>query len=142
MEYLLKASAVIFIFYICYKLFLQRETFFKSNRLFLIAGLVTAIIFPFIVIPVYIEYVPVVQNFIVPNSGVTSTTVEESFNFTQLVYFIYGAGSLFFLIKLSTEFTSLLHIIKKKNNRYTSIESGIKPDILWRSGLLMVLVCI
>ncbi len=54
MEYLLKSSAIIILFYLCYKLFLQRETFFTSNRWFLITGLFTAIAIPFIVIPVYV----------------------------------------------------------------------------------------
>lgn len=127
MEYLLKASTVIFIFYICYKLFLQRETFFKSNRLFLLVGLVTAVIFPFIVIPVYIEYVPVVQNIIVSKDVVTQTSIEKTFNFSQLLYLIYGVGTLFFLIKLGVEFTSLWLLLKKnktsKIGGFTFIET-------------------
>ncbi|TXD81855.1 hypothetical protein ESY86_16655 [Subsaximicrobium wynnwilliamsii] len=58
MDYLLKASAVLIIFYVCYYLFLRRETFFQTNRWFLLAGLVVSICIPFLVIPMYIEYVP------------------------------------------------------------------------------------
>ena len=58
MDYLLKASAIVVIFYVCYKLLLQRETFFASNRWFLLLGLVVASIIPTIVIPIYIEYSP------------------------------------------------------------------------------------
>ena len=54
MEYSLKASAVIALFYICYKIFLQRETFFESNRWFLLIGLITAFTIPMIVIPIYV----------------------------------------------------------------------------------------
>ncbi len=129
MEYLLKASAVIFIFYICYKLFLQRETFFESNRWFLLVGIITAICIPFIVIPIYIEYVPVIQPFIVANDGIAiQASVKDSLNFKQVVYLIYGIGLLFFLVKLSIEFTSLLLLLKKhttyKKGAYTFIETN------------------
>ena len=58
MEYLLKVSAVVAIFYISYKLFLQRDTFFEQNRWFLLLGLMTSFRIPFFVVPVYIEYTP------------------------------------------------------------------------------------
>ena len=128
MEYLLKASAIIFIFYTCYKLVLQRETFFEYNRWFLIIGILTAVLIPLIVIPVYIEYVPTVQNFIVTNDGsITQTAIENTFNFTQLFYLVYSLGALFFLVKISTEFISLLFLLKKntsyKRGGYSYIET-------------------
>jgi len=128
MEYLLKASAVIFIFYVCYKLFLQRETFFESNRWFLLIGLFIAATLPFIVIPIYIEYVPVVQQFIVTNDGtVTQTAIKNSFNWAQILYLVYSIGALFFLVKLGIEFSSLLLMLKKntihKKGTYTFVET-------------------
>ena len=66
MEILLKASAVTALFYLCYKLFLQRETFFESNRWFLLSGLVLSVCVPFLVIPIYIESIPV-SNFVIAN---------------------------------------------------------------------------
>ena len=60
MEYLLKASAVLCLFYFLYKLFLQRETFFQANRVFLLIGMLSAICIPLIVIPVYVEHNPTV----------------------------------------------------------------------------------
>ncbi len=140
MEYLLKASAVIIIFYTCYKLFLHRETFFESNRWFFIVGILTAVLIPLIVIPVYIEYVPVVQNFIIANDGLTTqTVVEDTFNFTQLFYLIYSLGALFFLVKLTVEFASLLLILKKntanKKGGYSYIETNqnIPPFSFFKS---------
>ena len=62
MEYLIKASVVVAIFYCCYNLFLQRDTFFQSNRWFFIIGLITAILIPLVVIPIYIPVQP--QEFI------------------------------------------------------------------------------
>ncbi|GAA4306761.1 M56 family metallopeptidase [Aestuariibaculum suncheonense] len=56
MEYLIKSTAIIAIFYTFYKLILQRETFFQVNRWFLFLGLIFALVGPFIIIPNYIEY--------------------------------------------------------------------------------------
>ena len=58
MEYLLKASAVLIIFYLCYKVFLQRDTFFQSNRWFLLIGFFVALCIPYVAIPIYVEYTP------------------------------------------------------------------------------------
>ena len=60
MEYLIKVSAILILFYTCYKLFLNRETFFESNRSFLLIGLITAFVLPLLVIPKYIEVEPII----------------------------------------------------------------------------------
>ena len=129
MEYLLKASAVIIIFYTCYKLLLQRETFFETNRWFLLIGLIFAVLIPFVVIPIYIEYVPVVQNFIITNDTITSQdSAQTSFNALNIVYSVYGIGVLFFLVKLGLEFSSLISLLKNnkpyKKGAYTFIETN------------------
>ena len=128
MEYLLKASAVIIIFYLCYKLFLQRETFFEYNRCFLFTGILVALGLPFIVIPIYIEYVPVIQNFVIPSDAIeTQTSIASSFNWMQIIYTLYSIGALFLLIKLSIEFYSLLTLLNKnkthKKGKYIFIET-------------------
>jgi len=129
MEYLLKASAVIFIFYACYKLFLQGETFFKTNRWFLLFGILASILIPFIVIPIYVEYVPVIRQFFVTSEAIaTQPNVEDPFNWMQLLYFVYSMGLIFILVKLGIEFFSLWLLLKKnntyKNGAYTYIETN------------------
>ncbi len=116
MEYLLKASAVVFIFYIFYKVLLQRETFFQTNRLYLLLGLLTAILIPLIVIPVYIEYVPVVADnsfTIVTNTEANQNVSEPTYDIWQLLYTIYGIGLAFFLGKLLIELASLKFLLNK-----------------------------
>ena len=86
MEYLLKASAVVVIFYICYKIFLQRDTFFQHNRSFLLLGLAISFLLPFLIIPIYIEYTPVD---ILPNynfSDIPLVTQETEPKFNNLDY--------------------------------------------------------
>jgi hypothetical protein len=128
MEYLLKASTVVAIFYICYKLFLQRETFFESNRWFLLVGLVVAFAIPFIVIPIYINVEPNhFQNLMETGDTSAMASTEEPFDFLQLIAGIYLLGLIFFLGKFLLQFGSLgfllLHNDKSKSGRFTFIKT-------------------
>lgn len=134
MEYLLKSSAIIFIFYACYQLFLQRDTFFESNRWFLLSGLIMASCIGFIVIPQYIEYTPItLSNVDLSTSTNASTTPikSEPFNYTQLLYWCYFAGVIFFIGRLCIQLLSLRKLLKHGNTsrfqNYNLVES--KEDI-------------
>ncbi len=133
MEYLLKSSAIIILFYLCYKLFLQRETFFTSNRWFLITGLFTAIAIPFIVIPVYVEYTPVAQNFIAVGKIIETQQTEQAFNYMQLLPLAYSIGVVVLLLKFGIELFSLFSLLKKNsleksgNHYYIKISKNIAP---------------
>ena len=48
LEYILKSSGLIAIFFLAYTLLLRKETFFKSNRWFLLLGLLTSVILPLV----------------------------------------------------------------------------------------------
>lgn len=131
MEYLLKASAVIAIFYICYKLFLQRDTFFETNRSFLLAGLITAFTIPFIVIPIYVEYTPVLLDTIVfDNTPLVNEKTENPFTLLQLLTAIYLLGFAFFFIRFMIQLMSLFKVIisneGEKNDSYTFIKTTNK----------------
>ncbi|MEY8869168.1 M56 family metallopeptidase [Meridianimaribacter flavus] len=133
MEYLLKSSAIIILFYLCYKLFLQRETFFTSNRWFLITGLFTAITIPFIVIPVYVEYTPVTQNFIAVGKIIETQQTEQAFNYMQLLPLAYSIGVVVLLLKFGIELFSLFSLLKKnslekiENHYYIKTSKSIAP---------------
>ncbi|MEL0651099.1 M56 family metallopeptidase [Algibacter sp. TI.3.09] len=127
MEYLLKVSALLAIFYVCYKVFLQRDTFFNENRWFLILGIVTAFVLPFLVIPIYIEYTPVdVPNFNnIPTE--VSENIETPFNILDYLPIIYLLGVIGFSIRFLIQLTSLSLIIskskKEKHGKYTYIKT-------------------
>ena len=78
MEYLIKSSAITIIFYVCYKLFLQKETFFQSNRWFLLSGIIIAFSLPFLVIPIYVEYTPETFQFVTTNQLTSNNTQEPT----------------------------------------------------------------
>ncbi|WP_179317550.1 hypothetical protein [Winogradskyella undariae] len=121
MEYFLKASVVIVLFYLCYCLLLKKETFFQHNRWFLLIGLIIAIVFPLIVIPVYIPIEPTtLQESIfttsVNHSTLTEDVVETSLNWKELISIVYTIGLLIFLIQFIFQFGSLIVLLMKNPN--------------------------
>ncbi|WP_166963761.1 M56 family metallopeptidase [Yeosuana marina] len=123
MEYLLKASAIIVIFYTCYKVFLHRDTFFEQNRWFLMAGLVVSVLLPLIVIPIYIEAQPInFDNLVFVENASTTNATETSFNISLLLNSVYFIGVVVFVIRFILQITSLLPLImngsKQKMGRY------------------------
>ncbi|WP_159017830.1 M56 family metallopeptidase [Algibacter sp. L3A6] len=127
MEYLLKVSALLAIFYVSYKVFLQRDTFFNENRWFLILGIVTAFVLPSLVIPIYIEYTPVdAPNFNnIPTE--VSENIETPFNILDYLPIIYLLGVIGFSIRFLIQLTSLSLVIskskKEKHGKYTYIKT-------------------
>ncbi|HQK40614.1 MAG TPA: peptidase M56, partial [Flavobacterium alvei] len=61
--FLVKASGLIGIFYLAYILLLRKETFFNSNRWFLLAGLITSILLPLVVFTKIVWVEPTPTNF-------------------------------------------------------------------------------
>ena len=122
MDYLLKASTIVVIFYVCYKLLLQRETFFASNRWFLLLGLVVASIIPTIVIPIYIEYSPQTFEGIIMTDSIVEQTIENPFDWLKLLLWTYYAGVIFFFGRLVVQFFSLLQLVSSHEN--TQVENS------------------
>src|SRR5690606_7496222 len=126
MEYLLKVSAVIAIFYLCYKLFLQRDTFFEANRWFLMLGLFTSFVLPFIVIPIYTEYTPVAVPGFSIHEITASAPTEKPFNSFDYLPLICGLGVAFFTIRFLVQLTSLTKLILQNKGRKEGYFTFIK----------------
>lgn len=135
MEYLIKSSAITIIFYVCYKLFLQKETFFQSNRWFLLSGIVIAFTLPFLVIPVYVEYTPESFQIVTTDQLTNNFTQDQSNTVTikTILSIIYIIVSFILLVRLILQYLSLNKILKsgisKSKNKYKLIEtsSNIAP---------------
>ncbi|NNL82095.1 MAG: hypothetical protein HKP28_01810, partial [Winogradskyella sp.] len=114
MDYLLKASLLILIFYGFYKLFLQNETFFSHIRWFLLGGLILSLVIPLITIPIYVEALEPAAIISVPNNitqGITTTT-SSSLNWGEILSWAYSLVALALLVKLVIEFVSLLTLLR------------------------------
>jgi bla regulator protein BlaR1 len=121
MEYLLKTSALVVIFYLSYKLFLERDTFFESNRWFLLIGLVSSFIIPFLVIPIYVEQTSIDLSQYVFANQLSQQITEKPFNVLDYLPFVYLIGFVFFSVRFIFQFISLaLVILNNKGERIGS----------------------
>lgn len=132
MEYLLKASAVIALFYLFYKLLLQKDTFFKMNRVYLLLGLCTAFCIPLIIIPIYIESTSALLYDSSINNTADSKHIAQTFSILQLVELVYILGVSFFSIRFIIQIVSLATFLRKQDSKqkgkYTYIETTKKES--------------
>ena len=111
MEYLLKVSAVTVIFYVFYKIFLQRDTFFESNRWFLLIGLITSVFIPLFVIPIYVEQTPVSLDAFVFTEDAVITNNNSSINLLSLLKTAYFLGIFLFTLRFMLQLKSLFPLL-------------------------------
>ena len=126
--YLLKVSAILAIFYLAYQVFLKRETFFSVNRHFLMVGILTALLLPFVTITNYVEIAATPLNFVANETPqVKVTNVDQSFNWIALLFGIYMAGLLIFTTKFIVQVVSLLNLVKSnkaaKQGKFYHVET-------------------
>jgi len=127
MEYLIKSTAILSLFYIFYKLFLQNETFFQSIRSYFLIGVLTAIALPFIVIP---EYVMVEQAAIpakIFESNVASIPFEKKIDWNEILLLSYLLGVAILAFRFLIQLGSLIWLIfthtKIKEGNYYLIQT-------------------
>ncbi|MFI2743132.1 M56 family metallopeptidase [Zhouia sp. PK063] len=118
-----------------YKFLLQKETFYKANRWFLVAGIAIALGLPLVYFTkTIIIYVPE-QNFITENYS--AKELLQPFNYTSIIisllWIIYGTGVLVSFIKLGIEIFSLKKLINKGNSTkyqhitYVKVNTNVSP---------------
>jgi hypothetical protein len=128
MEYFLKFSAILGLFFIFYKLFLEKETFFNSIRIYFILGIVSALTLPFVIIP---EYVTVERVFVEQTMATLTETGNADnsldLSLTSILIGVYSLGVLFFGFRFLTQLGSLLRFIlqypKNKQHGFIFIEA-------------------
>ncbi|MGK0363099.1 MAG: hypothetical protein ACI85O_000141 [Saprospiraceae bacterium] len=79
---LIKSSIVIAVLLAFYKLFLEKKSFFKNNRIYLFAGLLFAFILPFITLPQMVSEQGIISEMIEKMSS--EEKPEEVFVETQI----------------------------------------------------------
>jgi hypothetical protein len=135
LTFIWKSAVLISLFYIVYKSFLHKETYFKSIRYFLLAGIIAAVILPFIIIPIYVTTEFIQPDFQVIESLLMNNTVDSysTFNWMSVLLFSYFIGAGYFLIKLIIQLLSIGSLIYKnkyvKSDGYyfVEIENDISP---------------
>ncbi|MDD2820299.1 MAG: M56 family metallopeptidase [Flavobacterium sp.] len=114
--YLIKSSGLIGLFYLGYHLMLRKETFFTTNRWFLLVGLFTSVALPLVVITKIIWVAPTPTA--IDWSNVPMTTVVEEKTFEDylpiLIGVSYGMGIAILLGKFAFDFYSLNTVLRGK----------------------------
>lgn len=115
MDYLLKINILIVAFFLFYLLLLKPTTFFKSNRWFLLAGLILSAVLPFVVLTNYQYYQPVeLQNFTIQYSEAPATIEQKqdtSFNYVPYLFGIYAIGVIALVIRSGISLLSVVILI-------------------------------
>ncbi|OXA81707.1 Signal transducer regulating beta-lactamase production, contains metallopeptidase domain [Flavobacterium aquidurense] len=137
--FIAKSSGLVILFYFAYFFLLRKETFFSSNRWFLLAGLITSLVLPFVVYTkiVWVDPTPMpaAMNYaaaFIPN---TNTIPEETFeiNWNYVALVIYSIGFLALIIKFATDFYSLNSVLKGReiqqeaDFKFIDIKENIAP---------------
>ena len=131
--YFLKVNGLIILFYLMYIIFLRKETFFTSNRWYLISGLVLSLILPLITFTktIWVEPtpIPVIYEEVIPE---TNNTIEVPIQETPLDWSLilttaYVVISMLIVMKITIELVSFFNRIRKnkkqKETDFTLIHS-------------------
>ena len=115
--YGIKSSGLIGMFYLAYYFLLRKETFFNSNRWFLLAGLFTSVVLPLVVFTKIVWVEPTPTHFDWSKIPMTTPVENEAFeiNWYLLIGIVYSIGILGFLLKLAFDFYSLSKVLKGKS---------------------------
>ncbi|RZJ49390.1 MAG: hypothetical protein EOO44_18365 [Flavobacterium sp.] len=132
--YLLEANLYLLLFYGFYRLFLQNETFYNSNRYFLLLTSIIAFISPIMQLGL-LKPAPVIDNVLYPPpiiysneqfAKITFAPVQETFSITDWLYPTYLIIAICFAIKLGISLFKIIQLWlkakKAKTGKITLIE--------------------
>ena len=119
--YLLKVNGLLVVFFLAYYFLLRKETFFHSNRWFLLIGIISSFVLPSLLFTniVWIEAKPIANetiNNLLPiahDSSISNIEKTNHFNWYQILACIYFIISSVLLFKLFIEIISFFKIVKK-----------------------------
>ncbi|MDN3677000.1 M56 family metallopeptidase [Flavobacterium paronense] len=138
--YLLKSSALIAVFYLAYHFLVRKETFFNSNRWFLLSGLFTSLLLPFFFIKkiILVERPKMAMEDLVAYSQLPAKTIQdvpvvEAFDWMQFIWISYVIIACVLVIRIVFNFTSLYRmlyqqqVIKKEQFKLVNLNENIAP---------------
>lgn len=133
--YLIKSSGLIALFYLAYHFMLRKETFFTSNRWFLLLGLFTSVLLPLVIFTkiIWVEPTPVNYNW----SSLPINTIADEDHTEEYIYLgltvMYCIGTLYLLTKFGFDFYSLRKVFKGKtikrqaDFKFIDIQDNLAP---------------
>ncbi|MEM9000986.1 MAG: peptidoglycan DD-metalloendopeptidase family protein [Bacteroidota bacterium] len=140
--HLLKSSGILLVFLCCYSICLKKETFFKSNRCFLAAGLLISTFLPFLTLTktILVEIGPtttaiesVVYETKIVESGVTPIIDPDPLHWHATIFITYLIGTVFFSYRLIRQLLAIYSIkkegvvLKEDNFYHVKTKKQISP---------------
>ena len=138
--YLLKSSGLIAVFYLAYYFLVRKETFFNSNRWFLLSGLFTSLLLPFFFIKkiILVEKPKISMEDLVAYSqqstkAIQDVPVVEAFDWMQLIWVSYIIIACALVVKIVFNFTSLYRmlyqqqVVRKEKFKLVNLNENIAP---------------
>ncbi|MGQ7944271.1 M56 family metallopeptidase [Flavobacterium sp. WC2509] len=132
--YIAKSSGLIGMFYIAYYFLLRKETFFTANRWFLLAGLLTSVILPWIVFTTIVWVEPTPTNYDwskMPVSPVHEETFEIDWYLVLVSTYIIGIA--LFVMQFVFDFYHLNRVLKGRpthqqaDHKFIDLQENIAP---------------
>lgn len=124
--YIAKSITILSIFYIIYRIVLQKDTFFTANRHYLLSGIIAALVLPFLEYTktIYKE-LPSINTVMSSDTIFTPTTLETipqqesiAVDWWQIGLLLYAIGILIMITRLSIQLISLNRLISKYPKEY------------------------
>ena len=131
--YFAKVNGLIILFYLMYVVFLQKETFFTSNRWYFLTGLLLSLILPLITFTktIWIEPTPlpeVYEESIPLTYSQVEIPVQETIDWSLILMSAYIVISILIIMKIGMELVSFFRRIQKQNKQkesnYTLVDSN------------------
>ncbi|HSG68202.1 MAG TPA: hypothetical protein VK994_05800, partial [Bacteroidales bacterium] len=112
---LIKSSISIGLLYLVYTLFLKRDTFFKTNRFYLVAAMLASVIIPFIDFSLFFNQNTITQAILLDPVIISSEGVKASISnnpqFYQVLLTIYLTGVAIFALRFIYQLIQLMMIV-------------------------------
>ena len=113
----LQSSLSLAILFLIYYAFLRKDTFFKTNRIYLLLAMLFSVCIPFINISVFLPnsspaYLILLDPVVITGESVQSTITENRSVF-QVILIIYLTGVAIFSIRFIYQITQLLFLIRR-----------------------------
>ncbi|MGV3696223.1 M56 family metallopeptidase [Flavobacterium sp.] len=138
--YLLKSGGLIAAFFLAYHFLVRNETFFSSNRWFLLSGLVTSLLLPFYFLEkiIFVERPKMsFENLVVtpqrPLTLIQDVPAVETFDWIQFAWMAYLIIVGGFMAKIVFNLISLYRmlnkqqVIKKEHFKFVNLNNNIAP---------------
>ncbi len=113
--HLLKSSSILLLFFGCYQLFLKKETFFKSNRWFLMGGLAFSLLGPFIsftkTVPLTLQSTPNILPQAGLNTLIQTKETAQNIDLLSIIPIVYVLGVIFFGARLFLQFLAIKKLL-------------------------------